>query len=232
MRHDIDPQQISLFYPLQNRGLFERERERERERVKRVRHRYNNIISTENLLAAWQEFLRGKRQRKDVIKFSLHFNDNLLALRQDLVQKTYIHGSYYAFKINDPKPRNIHKATVRDRLVHHALYRLLHPFYNAKFIHDSYSCRDEKGIHRAINRLRSFANQVSRNHTRTCWILKGDIRQFFASIDHAILKNIFARYIVDLDILWLLGQVIDSFETKDRPGVGLPLGNVTSQIFS
>lgn len=90
--------------------------------------------------------------------------------------------------------------------------------------------RDRKGIHRALNRLRSFARRVSLNNTRTCWILKGDIRQFFASIDHAILKNILTRYIDDQDILWLLGQVIDSFHTEGKPGIGLPLGNVTSQI--
>lgn len=133
----------------------------------------NNIISVENLLAAWQEFLRGKRKRKDVTKFSLHFNDALFALHQELVEKTYRHGPYQAFKINDPKPRHIHKATVRDRLVHRALYRLLYPYCDSKFIYDSYSCRSKKGIHRALNRFRSFARRVSRNNSRTCWVLIG-----------------------------------------------------------
>lgn len=119
---------------------------------------------------------------------------------------------------------------MRDRIVHHALYRLLYPYFNSKFIHDSYSCRQRKGVHRALNRFRTFARRVSRNHTRTCWVLKGDIRQFFASIDHRILKTILARHIPDQNIVWLLGQIIDSFQTSDRPGTGLPLGNVTSQL--
>lgn len=146
------------------------------------------------------------------------------------MQKTYVHGPYHAFKINDPKPRHIHKATVRDRLVHHALYRLLSLYFDRKFIFDSHSSRRHKGIHRALNRFRSFAHRVSRNHTKTCWVLKGDIRQFFASINHDILKNILATFITDRDILWLLAHIIDSFETERKPGSGLPLGNVTSQL--
>ncbi len=103
------------------------ERERERERKMRARHIYQNIISIENLLHAWREFLRGKRNRKDIERFSIHLTDNILALHRELSKKTYRHDSYTAFKINDPKPRDIHKATVRDRLLHHAIYRILYP---------------------------------------------------------------------------------------------------------
>jgi len=185
----------------------------------------------ENLLVSWNEFLRGKRKRKDVAIFFLHFTDNILALHQELKDKTYCHGSYYPFKINDPKPRDIHKAEVRDRLVHHTVHRILYPYFDRKFIHDSYSCRLEKGTHRAINRLRTTSQKVSRNHTQTVWILKCDIRKFFANIDHLILKKILERHISDTNILWLLNQIINSFHTKGKPGVGLPLGNLTSQLF-
>jgi retron-type reverse transcriptase len=208
---------------------FERERERERESWG-LRHTYHDIISVENLLISWQEFLRGKRKRRDVITFTLNFMDNVLALHQDLKNKTYSHGSYYPFKINDPKPRDIHKAQVRDRLVHHALHRLLYPYFDRQFIHDSYSCRLKRGTHRAMNRLRMMARRTSRNHTRTVWILKCDIRKFFANIDHAVLKKILARHIPDSDILWLLHQVIDSFHSENGSAVGLPLGNLTSQL--
>lgn len=156
--------------------------------------------------------------------------DNILKLHNNLANKTYHHGSYYAFKINDPKPRDIHKATVRDRIVHHAIYRSLYPFFDRKFIFDSYSCRLDKGTHKALNRFRDLARKVSQNHTKTVWVLKGDIRKFFATIDHQILKDSLRKYIVDGDILWLLGQLIDSFHTKGNSGVGLPLGNVTSQL--
>ena len=107
---------------------------------------------------------------------------NVLALHRDLATDAYRHGGYHHFKIADPKPRDIHKASVRDRLVHHALYRQLYPFFDTTFITDSYSCRREKGTHRAMNRFREFAYQVSKNDTRTCWVLKCDIRKFFASI--------------------------------------------------
>ncbi len=197
-----------------------------------LRHiEYEKIISIENLLVSWREFLRGKKKRKDVIEFSLHLTDHVLLLHQELKNKTYRHGPYRAFKINDPKPRDIHKASVRDRLVHHAIYRILYPYFDKKFIFDSYSCRLEKGTHKAIIRFRNFAQKVSLNNKRTIWILKGDIRKFFASIDHAILKSLFKKYIFDENILWLLNQLICSFHTKDKINTGLPLGNLTSQLF-
>ena len=207
---------------------LERERERERERRglrrRSVFHTFNDIISFENLLISWKEFLNGKRKRKDVAEFALRFSDNILALQQDLAAKTYQHGGYQAFRVTDPKVRDIHKASVRDRLVHHAIYRILYPFFDRKFIYDSYSCRIDKGTHRAMNRFQGFALKVSHNNTRTVWVLKCDIRKFFANIDHQVLKDILAKFIGDADTLWLLGQIIDSFEN------GLPLGNLTSQL--
>jgi retron-type reverse transcriptase len=189
-------------------------------------HEYKDIISLENLLGAWQEFLKGKRFKKDVAEFSLNLMDNIISLHEDLKNKTYRHGEYQYFKISDPKPRDIHKATVRDRLLHHAIYRALYPYFDTKFVYDSYSCRNFKGTHRAINRFRDFARKVSKNNTKNCWVLKCDIRKFFASIDHLILKKILKKHIYDVDILWLLEQVIDSFDSS----VGLPLGNLTSQL--
>ncbi len=154
--------------------------------------------------------------------------DNILDLRHSLQIKTYTHGGYEAFNISDPKPRNIHKASVRDRLLHHAVYRALYPYFDKRFIHDSYSCRLNKGTHKAIERFRSFGYKVSKNNTKTCWMLKCDIKKFFASIDHQILLNILTKHIDDTDTLWLLKQVISSFEIKE--GKGLPLGNLTSQL--
>ncbi len=206
-------------------------RERERESKKRFCHIYDNIISVENLLISWREFLRGKRKRKDVAEFSVSLMDNIFELHRELKNKTYQHGGYQAFKINDPKPRDIHKAKVRDRLLHHAIYRILYPYFDRKFIFDSYSCRIGKGTHRAMNRFLEFGRKVSKNNTRTCWVLKCDVRKFFASIDHEILKNILKKYLADEDVIWFLNQIIDSFHVESRPGVGLPLGNLTSQLF-
>lgn len=191
---------------------------------------YEDIISVENLLAAWEEFVVGKRARHDVQEFGARLMANIFSLHRDLVGKTYSHSPYHAFNISDPKPRNIHKAAVRDRLLHHAVYRKLYPYFDARFIADSFSCRLGKGTHKALDRFRSFAFKVSRNHARTAWVLKGDIRKFFTSIDHAILLGILRKSIADDDILWLLGRIIGSFSSS-RPGVGLPLGNLTSQLF-
>ena len=155
--------------------------------------------------------------------------DHIFSLQSDLQNHTYTHGSYQAFRINDPKPRSIHKASVRDRLLHHAIYRVLYPFFDRTFITDSYSCRIGKGTHRALNRFREFGCRVGRNNTRTCWVLKCDIRKFFASIDQKVLLDILRKYIPDADTLWPLERVIISFSSS-AVGKGLPLGNLTSQL--
>src|ERR1035437_1730938 len=213
-------------------------------------HTYDTITTTEKLLKAWQEFLHDKKDRKDVILFQAKLMDNIFDLQNDLKNKIYTHGVYYAFNISDPKPRIIHKATVRDRLLHHLIYQELYEYFDSKFIHDSYSCRLEKGTHKAINRFRDFFRKVSQNNTRSCLVLKCDIRKFFANIDHKVLKEILAKHIKDKDIIWLLSSVIDSFHTQ--PSVvnsaiaenttkhiyaiahickkGLPLGNLSSQL--
>ena len=191
-------------------------------------HSFEDVISLDNLLSAWQEFIKGKRKKKDVQEFQMYLMDNIFCLHNDLTSFTYRHGGYSAFNISDPKPRNIHKATARDRLLHRAVYRILYPFFDKTFIADSFSCRIGKGTHKALDRFRSFGYKVSCSNTKTCWVLKCDIKKFFADIDHSILLNILAEYIPDKDILWLLNQVIASFETK--PNVGLPLGNLTSQL--
>ncbi|MHB8860517.1 MAG: reverse transcriptase/maturase family protein [Minisyncoccota bacterium] len=154
---------------------------------------------------------------------------HILSLHADLASGTYHHGPYTHFKIADPKPRDIHKATVRDRLVHHALYRQLYPFFDRTFIPDSYSCRLGKGTHRAMNTFRHYAYRESKNHTKTVWVLKCDIRKFFASVDHQILIAILRRHLPDERTMVLLQNIIESFRST-APGKGLPLGNLTSQL--
>jgi len=134
--------------------------------MKKFDKQYKDIIEIENLLLAWQEFLCGKSKKKDVTEFQLRLMDNIFDLHNDLKNKTYKHSEYKAFKINDPKPRDIHKASVRDRLLHHAIYRILYPYFDTKFIYDSYSCRLEKGTHRALDRFKYFGGKVSKNNTK------------------------------------------------------------------
>lgn len=197
--------------------------------MKKCIHTYDDIISVENLLCAWQEFERGKKKKNDVIEYKRYLMTHILNLHNDLKNKTYKHGSYEYFVISDPKRRDIHKANVRDRLLHHAIYRKLYPFFDTTFISDSYSCRDNKGTHKALRRFDIFARKASKNYTKTCWVLKCDIRKFFASIDHEILLNILELRIEDRKILELLENIIGSFNSGNI-GVGLPLGNLTSQL--
>ncbi len=191
---------------------------------------FAEIAAMENLLEAWREFLNGKRGKRDVQEFQVRLMDNILSLHAELVNNAYRHGGYHAFGISDPKPRSIHKASVRDRLLHHAIYRVLYPFFDRTFIADSFSCRDEKGTHAALNRFRKFGWIASKNNTRTCWVLKCDIKKFFANINHKILIDIISRYTADEKLLGLLKNIISSFSSS-RPGIGLPLGNLTSQLF-
>jgi len=190
---------------------------------------YQEIISLENLFAAWQEFVVGKSKKTDVQEFALHLAGNILQLNEELANFSYVHGGYEAFNISDPKPRNIHKASVRDRVLHHAIYRQLYPFFDKTFIADSFSCRLNRGTHKALNRFQAFGYRVGKNHTRTVWVLKCDIKKFFATIDHAKLIEILSVYIPDSGIMRLLKQVICSFVISE--GKGLPLGNLTSQLF-
>lgn len=195
----------------------------------RFAHTYNTIISIENLLEAWREFKVGKTKRNDVQEFEMNLMRNIITLHDDLVSKTYSHSVYIPFNISDPKPRNIHKASVRDRLLHHAIHRQFYPFFDLVFTHDSYSCRISKGTHKGLNRFRELGYIVSKNHTKTVWVLKCDIRKFFASINHNVLIEILRGYIGDTDIMWLFGKIVGSFNSG-KPGTGLPLGNLTSQL--
>lgn len=198
--------------------------------MKRFPVTFEEVASLENLCEAWREFIRGKRKKKDVQEFAMNLGDELVGLHQDLMRGTYVHGQYRHFRINDPKPRDIHKASVRDRLLHHAIHRKLYPFFASTFIADSYSCQRGKGLHRALDRFRAMARKVGRNHSRTCWVLKCDVRKFFASVNHGILLRILTDRVADRRFLRLLGDVIGSFHTV--PGKGIPLGNLTSQLFA
>jgi len=197
----------------------------------RLNHKFEDFFSIDNFLLAHKAFIKGKVNKKDVLEFSFCLMDNLFQLYKDIASYKYEHEGYRAFKINDPKPRIIHKASVRDRILHRAVYRILYPFFERIFIADSFSCRNDKGTHGAIRRLDHFGQIVSKNNTKTCWILKCDIGKFFASIDHQVLLKILRKYINDERIIWVLNKIISSFNST-RYGVGLPLGNLTSQLFA
>lgn len=191
---------------------------------------FDKIVSLNNLFLAWREFRRGKRSKLDVQTFEYNLEDNLFKLHSELINRTYTNDPYDSFYITDPKLRHINKASVRDRVVHQAFFRVLCPIYEKSFISDSYSCRINKGTHRGVARLESWLRKVSRNFKQPTYALKCDIKKFFDTIDHKILLSLVARKSHDLSTQWLISQVVNSFASE--PGKGLPLGNVTSQLFS
>ncbi|MEK7218496.1 MAG: reverse transcriptase/maturase family protein [Patescibacteria group bacterium] len=191
---------------------------------------FDRVVSPENLFAAWREFRRGKAQRKDVLEFEWKLEEQLLSLHRALASGTYRHDPYADFTIRDPKQRRIHKATVRDRIVHHAIFSVLNPIFEPAFIAHSYSCRVGKGTHRAVDTLERMLRNTSRNHTRPCFALKCDIHKFFASVDHGMLLNFFGNRIKDERAMALLQEIVGSFHTA--PGKGIPIGNLTSQLFA
>lgn len=191
---------------------------------------FGEIISLENLFSAWNEFKKGKEKKIDVQKFAFDLEENIFNLHNQLAGNKYQHSNYTSFYLCDPKLRHIHKAEVRDRVLHHAIVKRIDPIFEREFIFDSYSSRKKKGTHEAIKRLKSFAWQLSQNNTKIVWILKCDIRKFFDSVDHEILIDIIKEKIGNGETANLIENIIRSFKTEQ--GKSIPLGNLTSQLFS
>jgi retron-type reverse transcriptase len=209
--------------------------------MKTYKNLYPQICSFENLFLAYRAAARGKRGKADVATFELELEPNLFRLQEELASQTYSPGSYYHFPIHDPKPRIISAAPFRDRVVHHALVRVIEPIFERRFIHDSYACRKGKGTHRALDRCQAFARRYR-------YVLQCDLIHFFPSVDHSILRQILARLIADDQTMWLVDRIIesgrevpnhraplyfpgDTFWAALRPR-GLPIGNLTSQFWA
>lgn len=203
---------------------------------------YSQLSSWENLYLAYRKASKGKRGSPNVAAFEHRFEDHLFQLQAELIDFSYKPGKYQNFYIHEPKRRLISAAPFRDRVVHHALCNLIEPIFERSFIYDSYANRRWKGTHRALDRAQEFSR-------RYFYILQGDLRQFFPSIDHAILKKEIARKVQDKRALWLCDRILESgkdvlkdeyemvyFENDNlfainRPR-GLPIGNLTSQFWA
>jgi retron-type reverse transcriptase len=208
--------------------------------MKTYRNLYSKICSFENLLRAAKQAAAGKRFRPHVLTFFSDFEHHALQLLRELRAFTYQPGEYSAFFIYEPKKRMISAAPFRDRIVHHMLINVIGPLFERRFIFDSYANRVGKGAHAAIRRLQQFMRQAN-------YVLKIDLRQYFPSIDHEILKREIRRVIADAETLWLIDKIIDGSNPQVEanwyfPGDdlftpferrrGLPIGNLTSQFFA
>lgn len=166
------------------------------------------------------------------MRFERNLEENLFALYHLLRTKQYKHGNYQAFYIHDPKQRLIHKATIQDRILHHAVFKVLNPVFEPTFIAHSFSCRVDKGTHRGVAALAKMLRMVSKNNTQSCFALKCDVRKFFASVDQDILFGILQKRIQDKDMMKLLHKIVYSFKKERNLHKGLPIGNLTSQLFA
>jgi retron-type reverse transcriptase len=208
--------------------------------MKRRGNLWPEVIAFANLHRAAKKAQRGKRARPDVLRFHFNLEEELWRLHDELLGRTYQPGRFRTFMIQEPKARQISAAPYRDRVVHHALCNVLEPVFERGFVFDSYACRAGKGTHAAVHRGQEFARRYR-------YVLKADVRKFFPSIDHKILKAALARKVKDPDVLGLAGLIIDHANPQEPcirwfPGDdlftplerrrGLPIGNQTSQFFA
>ena len=208
-------------------------------KMKRLGNLWAEIIDFPNLYLASRKAQKGKRLRDNVLEFNGDIENNLLNLRKELKEKSYQPGNYRSFRIYDPKPRLISAAPYRDRIVHHAICNIITTPIEKSFISDSYANRKDYGTHKALKRFIQFSRSSD-------YVLQCDIKKYFPSIDHEILKAQIHREIKCKDTLWLLDLIIDNSNEQEASleyflgddlltplnrKKGLPIGNLTSQFF-
>lgn len=190
---------------------------------------YPKIYDFQNLLLAYQKARKCKRYRPEVLKFTEHLEENLIDIQNSLIYKTYEPGRYREFYVYDPKTRLVLAAPFRDRVVHHALCNLIEPIFDSTFISDSYACRNNKGTHKGVERLVYFLRKMQAEHGKV-YALKCDIHHYFQSIDCSILEGLIRKKIWDRETQWLFHIILYSAVSGEGRAVGVPLGNLTSQL--
>jgi len=208
--------------------------------MKRVGNLWPQITSWENLLGSAVAAARGKRKRRDVARFLFDLEPNVCALQKELQEGLWTPGEYRTFWIHDPKPRMISAAPFRDRVVHHALTRVLATVFEPRFTSSSFASRQGFGQHQALHKARKACGRYR-------YVLKCDVRKYFPSMDHLVLKELLERAVKCRPALQLAGAIIDGSNVQEEvsayfPGdtlftrlerrKGLPIGNQTSQFFA
>lgn len=200
---------------------------------------YERVCGFENLWMASRKARLGKRRKAQTAAFEFDLESNLLRIKSELERECYEFGAYRQFVIHEPKERLISAAPYVDRVVHHAICRVVEPILDRAMIHDTYACRPGKGSHKAVARAHRFLRG-------SAWVLKMDIRKYFFCIDHDILCEELSRKLADERLMKLLTRVLRTYTSPaeyyhlfdgdtlfDFPrGRGLPIGNLTSQLFA
>lgn len=192
---------------------------------------YPKVYEMGNLYYAYIKAAEKKRYRPEVLRFSADLESNLIQIQNELIWKSYQTGLYYNFYVYEPKKRLVSALPFRDRVVQHALCNVLEPLFENKMVYDSYACRVDKGTHSAADRTQKFIYEAE-SRLENVYCLKCDIKQYFPSIPHNTLKRIVRRTIACPDTLWLVDNIIDSTEEGEINPQGIPIGNLTSQLFA
>ena len=208
-----------------------------------VNNIYQEIYSINNLILAWKKARKRKTRKDYVIEFETNLDENILKLHEELKSQTYKPKQLKTFILRDPKTRKINKSDFRDRVIHHALFRVIEPIFDETFIYDSCANRKGKGNLFALKRFDYFKRKVSRNGKTNGWFnknqikgycLKADIKHYFEEVDHKILISIIRKRISDDKVIWLIENIIKNVSDGGRTNnyKGMPLGNLTSQFFA
>ena len=192
---------------------------------------YNNLwgqmVSFESLFKAYKAAVSNKRYRSSSLAYRERLEENLLNTLALLEQRKWQPAPYREFCVFEPKKRIINAPAFKDRVIHHALVRIIEPLFERKFIFDSYACRKGKGTHAAKERVEKFA-MAAGAASGSYYVLKGDIKAYFYSIDREVLVRLIERTVADKSILWLIRQII----AADGESRGIPIGALTSQLFA
>lgn len=192
--------------------------------MKRIGNIFERIISLENLRLADEKARKGKLRSYGVKLHDKKREANLIALHESLKNGTFKTSKYHIFTIYEPKERFIYRLPYYpDRILHHAIMNVLEPIWVSVFNKNTYSCIKNRGIHSCARDVR-WALKQDKDGTRYC--LKIDVRKFYPSIDHDVLKQVVRRKIKDKRLLALLDEIIVSVPS------GVPIGNYLSQYFA
>ena len=196
---------------------------------RRVKNIWPDIANFTNLYEAYGDARRGKRYTQSCLAFSWAVESRLFDLEGQLLNGVWYPGRPYEFQVIDPKPRLIQAPPFSDRVVHHALVRQIEPYFERRYIYDSYACRKGRGTHGAVDRVQQFLRRAQGKWGEP-WVLKADISKYFASVDQARLMQILERVVADRKALDLAGRILQGYGYDT--GVGMPLGALTSQLFA
>lgn len=182
-------------------------------------------------MKAYHKARKCKRYRPDVLEFEANREDNLFQAIEVLKDGTYQPGEYRVFKVREPKERIIMALPFFDRVIQHMIVNFIEPIFEKRFLFHSYACRKGKGVHEASKTLSKWLYELEVVQGKKIYAIKGDIHHYFQSVSHDILKAEIRRYISDKALLKILDRIIDH-NGIFPPGVGIPVGNLTSQLFA